>query len=107
MDILINLLQFRSKMKRLPLCRISSDLLVLNHDRKVLPWDSISHIVYDLSRDRIRVYYRQRKSRFSLLDVRCVTLDLKWAARRKDLVNTLKEMSESKNIPFEETPSLR
>ncbi|MGC1119517.1 MAG: hypothetical protein WBA22_00365 [Candidatus Methanofastidiosia archaeon] len=105
--ILISLLQFRSKMKKLPLCRISNDLLILNYDQNVLPWDSISRMVYDLSKERIRVYYRQKKSRFSFLDNRCVSLDLKWAANHNDLVNTLKRMAENKNIPFEETPPFK
>ncbi|MBU7017960.1 MAG: hypothetical protein HXS44_10655 [Theionarchaea archaeon] len=100
--ILIGLLRFRNKMKRLPLCRISRDVLILNYDQNVLPWDSISRIVHNSSKKRMRVYYCQKKTRFSLLKDRCTGLDLKWAADRNGLINALKRIAEDNNIPFEE-----
>ncbi len=87
-----------------PLCRLSDEFLTLDYDRRMIPWNIVSGIIWRWKKHETVVFYRTRPEReyttLTLLNEKPVFIDRRWMKDEEAFFNDLKAMCDERSIEF-------
>lgn len=82
-----------------PLCRLTDELIILNHDRNVIPWNVVTRVIWFQRKHEARIYYRSPPGSESQRE-HSASIEGKWLLDQDAFIYGLKKACEEHSTEF-------